>query len=53
VQPILSFIKSKIKEKAGFNIEDVEPVRNVSKIKIPGYFICGTKDKLVPDTHCK
>ena len=26
------------------NIENVEPIKNISKIRIPGYFICGSKD---------
>jgi len=53
VLPILSFIKTKIKAKAGFKIESVEPIKNVERIKIPSYFICGSKDKLVPASHCK
>ena len=49
----MSFIKNKIKEKANFKIEFVEPIKVINKINIPGFFICGKKDKLIPLHHCK
>ena len=48
---IYSFLRKKVQEKGNFNLSDVVPLDVVDKIKIPGFFIAGKKDKLVAQHH--
>jgi hypothetical protein len=44
---IYSYLRKKVKEKGKFNLTDVAPIKVVTKINVPGFFIAGKKDKLV------
>ena len=39
--------------KANYNITDLKPLDHVHKIKIPGLFISGKQDKIVPPQNVK
>ena len=50
----LKIIAKTIKEKANFNIYDLDPLKDdVPHIKTPGFFIVGKEDELIPTLHSK
>ena len=48
---VFLFLKKSIKEKIGCDIEEINPINGVKNIKIPGFFIHGIKDELIPVEH--
>lgn len=46
-----SLVRKTIKNKAGFNINDLEPIRHVDKCFIPAMFIAATGDLLISPSH--
>ena len=51
---VLIKLASKIsKIRAGWNFKDVSPITNLSKVKIPIFFIHGENDEYVPTYMCK
>jgi len=46
-----SMIRKTIKKKAGFNINDLEPIDHVNKCFIPAMFICANGDMLISPSH--
>ncbi len=51
VDLVFVFLKKSIKEKIGCDIEEINPIKGVKDIKIPGFFIHGIKDELIPVEH--
>ena len=48
IQLFLDYVKPIITEKAKFNIDDLDIMKDIEKIKVPGVFIGSMRDKLVP-----
>ena len=53
VKQAIKWIKETIKEKAGFNLDDVEPKDYAPKCFIPAYFCHSKEDTFVNIHHCK
>ena len=53
VRQVKKMIKETVKEKAFFNIDDIEPVEFAKKCFVPGYFCHGKNDTFVNVHHCK
>ena len=53
VKQALKWIKETIKEKADFNLDDVEPIEYANKCFIPAYFCHSKGDTFVNIHHCK
>ena len=53
VKQALKWIKETIKEKAEFNLDDVEPIEYANKCFIPAYFCHSKGDTFVNIHHCK
>ena len=53
VRKAINWIKETIKEKAGFNLDDVEPKNYAEKCFIPAYFCHSKEDTFVNIHHCK
>lgn len=51
---VMSYIKKTIKENAGFDITELNPLKNNAPCSfVPAYFICATEDELIDPTHTK
>lgn len=51
---VLSYIKKTIKEQAGFDITEINPLKNNAPCSfVPAYFICASDDELIDPTHTK
>jgi hypothetical protein len=48
---LISLIKGSIKSRAKFNIDDISPIKFVSKSFIPCYFLYGTHDDFIHPHH--
>ena len=46
-------LKATVKEKAEFNIDDIEPVEYAKKCFVPAFFCHGKNDTFVSVHHCK
>jgi esterase/lipase len=54
VSGLFNLISKTIKEKVKFNIYDLNPlVNDAPNISVPGFFIVGKDDELVPCEHTK
>lgn len=52
VSPILSIIKSVVKDKIKASLDDIKPLESIQKIKnIPMLFGVATNDELIKSTH--
>ena len=50
----LKIIASTIKQKANFDIYDLDPLKNEApNIKVPGFFVVSEQDEMVPPEHSK
>ena len=48
----LKIISKTIKDKANFDIYDLDPIKDdAPHIQAPGFFIVGEEDELIPPTH--
>jgi pimeloyl-ACP methyl ester carboxylesterase len=51
---VMSIVRGTIKEKAGFNIEDLNPLKNhVGKSYSPAFFLSAEDDELINPEHAK
>ena len=53
ISQVIKMMKNTIKEKAKFNIDDIEPWIYAKKCFIPAFFCHGKKDNFVNIHHCK
>ena len=53
INQALKLIKEIIKEKANFNLDDIEPINYAGKCFIPAYFCHAKSDTFVNIHHCK
>ena len=53
VRQAIKWIKETIKEKADFNLDDVEPINYAEKCFIPAFFCHSKQDTFVNIHHCK
>ena len=54
VDSAFSMINTTVQNKAGFNMEDVSPIRYLKNIKnVPAFFITASNDKVVNNDHVK
>ncbi|CAD7938156.1 unnamed protein product [Amoebophrya sp. A25] len=53
VDGVLHFLRGTVKEKAGFEIDDLKPIENVSRSYVPAYFIAGADDNFIPPHHSR
>ena len=53
INQALKLIKEIIKEKANFNLDDIEPIEYAGKCFIPAYFCHAKNDTFVDIHHCK
>lgn len=44
-------IRSKVKEKSGIELQEMNPLERVERAFIPAFFIHGTQDQLIPFEH--
>lgn len=51
VDGVLHFLKGTVREKAGFEIDDLQPIENVPRSFVPAYFIAGANDNFIPPKH--
>jgi hypothetical protein len=47
----MSFIRSTVKKKAGFNIKDICPIKRVDHCFIPALFVAGAEDDFIHPRH--
>ena len=53
VRQVVKMLKATVKEKAEFNIDDIEPVEYAKKCFVPAFFCHGKDDSFVDCHHCK
>ena len=53
VDGVMSFVKGTVKEKAGFDINDVEPIANLDQCQMPALFATGDEDTFIQAHHSK
>ena len=53
VRQVIKMLKETVKEKAGFNIDDIEPGEYAKKCFVPAFFCHGKDDNFVDVHHCK
>ena len=53
VRQVIKMLKETVKEKAGFNIDDIEPGECAKKCFVPAFFCHGKDDNFVDVHHCK
>ena len=52
IERILKMVKETVKEKAGFNLDDIEPYLFAKKCNVPVFFCHGKDDNFVSPQHC-
>ena len=53
IERVLKMVKQTIKEKAGFDLDEIEPYLYVKNCKVPAFFCHGRDDNFVFPHHCK
>ena len=53
VKKVVTMIKETVREKANFNIDDIEPEKYAKKCYVPAFFCHGKDDNFVKVHHCK
>ncbi|CAD7954060.1 unnamed protein product [Amoebophrya sp. A120] len=51
VDGVLHFLRGTVKERAGFEIDDLQPIENVSKSFVPAFFLAGADDNFISPNH--
>ena len=53
VSIVISFIRSTIKKKAGFDIKDLAPIKHAESCFIPALFVAGESDDFISPSHSR
>eukprot|EP00914_Ancora_sagittata_P019902 GHVO01039542.1.p1 GENE.GHVO01039542.1~~GHVO01039542.1.p1 ORF type:complete len:196 (+),score=21.09 GHVO01039542.1:312-899(+) len=53
VNAMVNVLRNTVKSKAGFDIDDLVPLRHVPNICVPGIFVAATSDKLIQSHHSR
>ena len=53
IDQMLKSVKKTVKEKANFNMDEIEPYLYIKNCKIPAFFIHGSNDEFVKPHHCQ